>query len=282
MPSRASALLITVSLLLILSASAWAVTPAGTIIKNQASASYRDSNGIMRTATSNLVETLIRQVAAVELFQTQTRTAAAGQQVFFPHSLTNTGNGADSYSLTVANAGADDFDFTNLAIYDDSDQNGLPDSYNAVTVSPGLAMQEQWHFVVAASIPAGQASTDAASVNLSVQSQFNTAVTASNVDSATLSDNAVIELTKSISATNGVSPSGAFTVTLSYRNTGSSVATDVTLIDALPAGMTYVGASGRWSASSAVVLSDNNPADAQGSGETVIYCAYDSLSLIHI
>jgi len=226
-PTPACALLSAVTLLLVLCASAWAVTPAGTVIKNQASASYRDSNGIMRTATSNLVETLIQQVASVELFQSQTRTAAAGQQVFFPHTLTNTGNGGDSYSLTAVNAGADDFDFTNLAIYDDSDQNGQPDSYNAITVSPGLAMQEQWHFVVAASVPAGQASTDTASVDLAVQSQFNASVTASNVDSVTLSADAVIELSKSISATSGVSPSGGYTVTLSYRNTGSSVATDV-------------------------------------------------------
>ena len=107
--------------------SAWAATPAGTIIKNQASASYRDSNGVMRTATSNLVETLIQQVAALELLQTQSRTAAAGQQVFFPHTLTNTGNGTDSYVLSVTNSNGDDFDYTNLAIYDDSNQDGLPD-----------------------------------------------------------------------------------------------------------------------------------------------------------
>ena len=82
-------------LLCMLCVSAWAATPAGTIIKNQASASYRDSSGVVRTATSNLVETLIQQVASLELFQTQSRVAAAGQQVFFPHTLTNTGNGAD-------------------------------------------------------------------------------------------------------------------------------------------------------------------------------------------
>ncbi len=263
-------------LLLAVCASAWAVTPAGTIIKNQASASYRDSNGIMRTATSNLVETLIQQVAALELMQTQTRTAAAGQQVFFAHTLTNTGNGADSYALTVTNSVGDDFDYTGLSIYDDSNQDGQPDSYTAVTVSPGLGMQEQWHFVVAASVPAGQASADTGSLDLLVQSQFNASVSAVNTDTTTLSADAVIELGKSLSATSGVSPGGTHTVTLRYRNTGSTVATDVTLIDALPAGMSYVAASGRWSEASAIVLSDNNPTDAQGSGATVMYCAYDA------
>jgi uncharacterized repeat protein (TIGR01451 family) len=263
-------------LLLATGVSAWAVTPAGTIIKNQASASYRDSNGVMRTATSNLVETLIQQVAALELFQSQTRIAAAGQQVFFPHTLTNTGNGTDSFSLSVSNAGGDDFDYTLLAIYDDSDQDGLPDSYTAVTVSPGLGMQEQWHFVVAASVPAGQASADAGVLNVAVQSQFNSAITATNTDTTTLSADAVIELGKSISATSGTSPGGSHTVTLTYRNTGSANANNVTLIDALPSGMTYVPSSGRWSDASAVILSDNNPNDAQGSGNTINYCAYHS------
>ena len=257
-------------------ASAWAATPAGTIIKNQASASYRDSNGVMRTATSNLVETLIQQVAALELLQTQTRTAAAGQQVFFSHSLTNTGNGADSYTLSVTNSNADDFDYTNLAIYDDSNQDGLPDNFTALTESPGVAVQGQWHFVVAASVPPGLAAADSGSLDLIAQSQFNTSVSASIVDTTTLSTDAVIELGKSLSVTSGLSPSGPYTVTLSYRNTGSTAATDVTLIDALPDGLSYVAGSARWSGASAVVLSDSNPGDAQGTGTTVIYCAYDA------
>jgi len=147
--------------------------------------------------------------------------------------LTNTGNGTDSFSLSVSNAGGDDFDYTLLAIYDDSDQDGLPDSYTAVTVSPGLGMQEQWHFVVAASVPAGQASADAGVLNVAVQSQFNSPITATNTDTTTLSADAVIELGKSISATSGTSPGGSHTVTLTYRNTGSANANNVTLIDAL-------------------------------------------------
>ena len=258
-----------------LSVAAYATTPAGTIIKNQASASYRDSNGVLRTATSNLVETLIQQVAAFELLQSQSRIAATGQQIFFAHTLTNTGNGTDSFVLSVTNTVGDDFDYTNLAIYDDSDQDGQPDNFNALTVSPGLGMQQQWHFVVAASIPPGLASADTGVLTLTAQSQLNAAVTATNTDTSTVSADAVIELSKALSATSGASPSGQFTVTLSYRNTGSAVATDVVLIDALPAGMTYVAGSGRWSESVGTVLSDANPADAQGSGATITYCAYD-------
>jgi len=257
-----------------------AVTPAGTIIKNQASASYRDSNGVLRTATSNLVETLIQQVASLELFQTQSRIAAAGQQVFFPHTLTNTGNGADSYSLAISNNSGDSFDYTGLAIYDDSNQDGQPDSFNAIATSPGLGQLQQWHFVVAASIPAGAASGDTGVLSVSAQSQFSVAESATNQDTATISAEGVIEVSKLLSATNGTSPGGSHTVTMSYRNTGSAAATNVTLIDVLPSGMTYVAASGRWSEANSLVLSDNDPNDAHGNsqsgGTTITYCAYDA------
>ena len=106
--------------------------------------------------------------------------------MFFPHTLTNTGNGTDSYVLSVTNSNGDDFDYTNLAIYDDSNQDGLPDSFTALTVSPGLAMQEQWHFVVAASVPPGLAAADSGSLDLIAQSQFNTSVSASIVDTCLL------------------------------------------------------------------------------------------------
>jgi len=41
------------------------------------------------------------------------------------------------------------------------------------------------------------------------------------------------------------------TVTLSYTNSGSAAATAVQLRDAIPAGMAYVGGSGRWSVTGA-------------------------------
>ena len=68
--------------------AAFASTRAGTVINNQASASYRDTLGVRRIATSNVVETLIRQVAAFELSQDQRKPGSAGREVFFAHTLT--------------------------------------------------------------------------------------------------------------------------------------------------------------------------------------------------
>ncbi len=249
-----------------------AATQAGTVIVNQASASYRDTLGVRRIATSNVVETVIRQVAAFELTSDQSKPGTAGQQLFFTHTLINTGNGPDSFVLAVSNGAADNYDLTNLAIYKDDDRDGQPDSYIPISTSYLLESGESQSLVIGGGIPVGTANDGSAFVVLNAFSQFNNAVIAVNTDTVTVTDAAVVELTKSISSLQGASPSGPFTVTVHYRNTGAVEATDVTLIDALPQGMTYQPTTGRWSESGSTVLTDTDPNDAQLG---IKYCAYD-------
>src|SRR5207302_5303211 len=91
-----------------------------------------------------------------------------------------------------------------------------------------------------------------------------------NVDTTTVTTNGVISVTKSLSAASGAAGSGPYTVTLTYNNTGNNTATNLTLTDTLPAGLTYVANSARWSVTgSATVLTD--AADgAQGTAPNTI------------
>jgi len=78
--------------------SAWAqavsnVPRAGSSIGNQASATYTDGSGATRTVTSNTVQTIVTQVPGVSLTQDQDVRGATGQPVYFPHVVSNTGNG---------------------------------------------------------------------------------------------------------------------------------------------------------------------------------------------
>src|ERR1041384_3851491 len=70
--------------------------PAGTVIGNQASATYTDGSGVQREATSNVALTTVQQVGAVLLTADQTILVAPAGQVVFRLTIQNTGNGNDS------------------------------------------------------------------------------------------------------------------------------------------------------------------------------------------
>jgi uncharacterized repeat protein (TIGR01451 family) len=269
----AATLLVAAATVLILGARpAAAQPPAGTPIGNQASASYLDASSTSRTVTSNLVTTIVQQVAGLTLTADGAALAAPGGQVVFPHVLTNDGNGPDTFPLTLVNLAGDDFDLAGLAIYPDADGNGVPDNYTAIATTGLLAAGASFRFVVAGNVPGVQLATDVAQVRISAVSAFDGAQTDFNTDVTTVTGNAVLNVTKAISVPNGASPSGPYTYTIAYTNAGNSTATSVVLSDVIPAGMTYVPGSGRWSTTGAAVLTDLGSADAQGTApNTIVY-----------
>lgn len=250
-----------------------AQTPAaGTPIGNQASATYLDASGTSRTVTSNLVTTIVQQVASFTLTTDGVRTAAPGGQAVFPHTLTNTGNGTDTFPLSLTNLGGDNFDATGLQIYADADGNGVPDNFTALATTGALAAGGVFRFVVVGNVPGTQVGGDFSLIRVDAASTFDGAQTAFNTDRINVTGNAVIGVTKAISQSSGNSPSGPYTYTLSYTNTGNTPATALRLEDVIPAGMTYVPGSARWSVTGGTVLTDLNNADAQGvAPNTVIY-----------
>lgn len=268
-----------VTLLLLLCfccASVYAATPAGTVIRNQASAVYTDDSGTQYTVTSNVVETVVEQVAGLELAQDQQQSSAAGSVVTFSHRLTNTGNGDDRYALQLVNESNDTIDLNSLAIFIDLDQNGVPDNDVPLTTTPWVSAGTDVYLVVSGVVPGNASAGDTAVVSLQASSQFTNTVVVGNSDTVNVDSGAIVTFTKSMSSSAGVSPSGSYTVTLNYANSGSAVANQVTLIDAIPAGMSYVSGSGQWNLTTQT-LTDADPLDYHDGGNTRIqYCAYDA------
>lgn len=271
-PARAALAALTALALWGAGLPAFAAPPAGTPIGNQASATYLDASSTPRTVTSNLVTTIVQQVASFTLTADGVRTASPGGQASFPHVLTNTGNGTDAFPLSLANLGADDFDLTGLAIYEDADGNGVADNFVPILTTGPLASGAAYRFVVVGNVPGVQIGGQFSLARVTAVSTFDGAQTAFNTDRVNVTGNAVITTTKSISQSSGASPSGPYTYTLTYQNTGNSTATALVLTDAIPAGMTYVPSSGRWSVTGASVLTDASNADAQGTApNTIVY-----------
>ncbi|MDR3454542.1 MAG: hypothetical protein P4L96_17375 [Rhodoferax sp.] len=258
-----------VALLLALASSAAFATPpaAGTTIGNQASATYTDGSGASRTVTSNTVQTVVQQVASMTLTASGAKTASVGSTVYYPHTLTNTGNGTDTFGLTAVNAASQTFNMTGVTIYADNGS-GQPTG-PAITSTGALAAGATFKFVVAATVPATATSGQVNNLTVTGTSGFTPAQTASNTDTTTVTGNAVINLTKSVSAASGAPGSGPYTYTLTYTNTGNSTATSVKVTDAIPAGMTYVTGSGRWSVTGNTALTDAT-GDNQGTAPNTI------------
>jgi len=252
-----------------------AAPPAGTSIGNQASATYTDASDTERTATSNVALTTVQQVSSFNLSADGGRYAAPGAQASYPHTLVNSGNGTDTFTLSVANAGGDDFDLSGLAIYADANGDGLPDNTTSILSTGPLAADQSFKFVVVGTVPGSANASQTAVITVSAAgtATASPAAAASNTDTTTVTADGVINVTKSMSANSGAPGSGPYPITLTYNNSGNNTATNLTLMDVLPSGFSYSSNSARWSVTGGgTTLTDTSNVDAQGTApDTVTY-----------
>lgn len=243
---------------------------AGSTIGNQATATYTDSNNTPLVATSNVALTIVQQVAQLTLDASQSKPGSPGAQVVFPHTITNTGNGVDAFALSVVQSGADDFDLGGLVIYADANGDGLPDNTTPITSTGPIAAGSTFNFVVVGTVSGAQTSLQEASVDVTATSTFNGAVAATNTDTVVVSENAVVTTSLALDTATSASPGGPHTYTLTFTNIGNVAASDVTLVNLIPAGLTYVPGSARWSTSGGTALDDD-----AGVGDDPVGIVYD-------
>ncbi|MCW8040917.1 MULTISPECIES: beta strand repeat-containing protein [Acinetobacter] len=240
--------------------SAHAAAPAaGTSISNVASATYTDSTGASKSVNSNIVTTTVSPVGSITLVANRTATANPNALVSLSHTLTNNGNSSDTITLSVANianasgAAGDDYDFSGLKVYRDTNNDGTPDGapilIGAATGTITLAAGQSINLIVEGTTDATAAAGAEGQWTLTATSGQTDVVTggalsASNIDTVTIINGAVISLTKSASVSLiDATKSDAereVTYTLVYRNTGNSTATNVLVTDKLDSRLEYV------------------------------------------
>ncbi|MBW4018344.1 DUF11 domain-containing protein [Moraxella osloensis] len=247
-----------------------AAPTAGSNISNIATASYTDGNGASKTVTSNEVKTIVLQVSSFTLVADRNATINPNGTATLSHTLTNTGNGTDTFTLNVSQLGGDDFDLNNVHIYLDSNQDGLPDNNTEIT-SVTLTANQSVGIIVVSTVPVTQTDGQKAQYTLNATAGFDTSVTRFNTDTVTVSAGASMQIQKSASVAS-VAPNGDITYTLTYKNTGNGAAAFVTIQDTLPNTVTYTAGSGLWSGSSTALT------DATGGDPAGIDYRYDSTS----
>lgn len=280
------------------SSPAFAAAPqAGAAIQNQASASYLDTNGNAQVAASNVVVTTVQQVGAftldaqsataIPLFGANSKAGAAGAVIYAPHVLKNTGNGTDSFNISVAGSA----NFNKVEIYSDTNSDGLPDSATplctttnvatgcSVPTAQAVASNGTLSFVVAYSIPStasgnnatydiGKVTVTPIAASTSMYGTSNQSVTVQ--DNVSLTTSAAFDVTQGFAVPQGIAaPSGSWPTGINNgkRSSSASCATSWSSTLASSATCTYTtytityrntgGAAGRF-----------NLQDVIGSGAT--------------
>lgn len=236
-------------------------TPAGTQIKNQATAQYLDENGNSQSSTSNEVITVVQPIYGLTMTPDGTvaaptsQTATAGTRVYTPYTLTNTGNAPDSFNLATALDGANTFVPANVAIYLDSNGDGVVGAGdNAITNTGSVPADGVLHLILAFDVPAAATAAQLALVNVTAVSVNDATKTDSNNWSkTTVVADAVLTITKSASAAAAVYPGSAISYVISGSNTGSAATT------ALPFTTIDLTGDGTEDAASGILIEDPLP-----------------------
>ena len=171
---------------------AYAATAAGTQIANQASATYNDSTGT-KTVQSNTVITTVQQVASVTMPAGTAKSAGAGTSVTYAHSVTNTGNGSDTFALSQTSTGT--LSLTGVVFYADANGDGVADNATPISTTGPLAAGATFRFVAVATLPAGATNGTTNALTVRATSGFNGAISATSTDTTTVAAGAVIDLT---------------------------------------------------------------------------------------
>lgn len=270
----------------VIGVAAFAAAPeAGSVIGNQAVATYTNAAGDTITVTSNTVETVVQQVAGVTLTADNTETIAPGGKAFLPHIITNDGNGPDAFSLTAVEQATGALDTTALVFYPDANMDGVADSATPITQTPTLGAGEQFGVVIEATV--ASTATDSETILITAASVLAPAVASNNTDTLTVSSDAIVELVKSMVAdpgVNGIIDAGdTVTITLTYSSTGLADANNYTVQDILDSNLLYVPNSAQWSDSASGLNESNAPGDVDdtnGSGQTIAW-DYDGLQTVN-
>jgi uncharacterized repeat protein (TIGR01451 family) len=220
---------------------------AGTEIKNLATVTYEDENGNKYSAQSNEAIITVESQYRATLENDKKLTAAPGSTVYFPHTLENIGNVEDTYALTttaVDNAAANVN--ASVKIFKDTNSNGQPDAAEPEITELMLAAGETGSIIVSYVIPVTAVDGDTADIQLTATSAGTGAIvkdiglngdadtddsSATNDDKVTVGSGPILVLTKE-SVLNKVDKK--ITYTLTVKNTGSSAAANVDILDVLP------------------------------------------------
>ncbi len=219
-------------------------TPSGTKIKNVAKMEYKDLAGTsFDPIYSDTATVEVEQVAGVSLSPTGTlQYSSDSMYVYYPHVVTNTGNGTDSYTIT----GTDSAGWSPNILFD-ANGNGIWDSGENTMISTitNLAADASYKVIVRIFVPNGTVSSFLDTIRTQLTSGFNNGT--DPIATTWVRDSVKTKVAEvAVNKTNGNTtpkPGDVITYTISYANNGTGSAQNSTLTDTLDLHVSYVASS---------------------------------------
>jgi uncharacterized repeat protein (TIGR01451 family) len=227
--------------------TAWALgTPAGTPITNQATVTYNDPLGNTFTALSNVVTTVVSQVASVDVAPDNATTTTPSTIVTYAHTVSNLGNGPDAIDITTGSSQGWTvdlyFDLNGDGLYQVTDP-VLGDTDGDLTPDTGvLAANGTYKILARVTVPAGTVGGTVDVTTVTGTSSFNVSVSESATDTTSIQAPNLTAV-KTVSPVGNQPPGTVLTYTVAVTNNGNTAASSVVLTDAIPANTTYVPGS---------------------------------------
>jgi uncharacterized repeat protein (TIGR01451 family) len=205
------------------------ITPAGTSITNQAIGNYKDANGnAMDQVESLVVTTTVSQVAGVDLGGNQTANIQSMTSTLYPVTVTNSGNGSDTYSLAATGAVVPTGGTFTIEIYHDDDGQGDIDAGVDLIVSSttALALGETYDLVIKVTDVSGGAEGDVHTVTLTATSGYtaNGVVTDVITLATTIQEAAINGTTEIAEGDETPAPGESITYISCFTNGGTAIA----------------------------------------------------------
>ncbi|MBI3805082.1 MAG: DUF11 domain-containing protein [Nitrospirae bacterium] len=180
--------------------------------------------------------TSVRQVASLRLEGAkEEQRVVSGDQIFFPFTLTNLGNGPDQFTLKAAGVPSD-----RLTLYFDKNQDGLYQSGEPeIGETPPLGTRENVSILVGVKVPAGR-DGERLDVRLEAQSKQDAKATVTASRALLLSLPMVVVQTQMQSRDS--IPGGVISYQATVTNTGSGLARNVVISEVVPPELEFVHA----------------------------------------
>jgi len=195
---------------------AQALTPAGTVIGNAATATYYDEDNNQYTTTSNLVQTTVAEVCGVSVTGGGDYEGVPGQTVYVPFTVKNTGNGENTFNATTTGT-------YEKTIYLDENQNGVADPGESAVTQITLGMGETASLVVAVKIPADASEGDSDTFDLTLTGTDPSGCSDSQSATVTVVNDALIQANKQVDK-DTAEPGDTLEYTVTFRNVGTKAA----------------------------------------------------------